>query len=218
MSQQQGRVTNSLANIIRAVQAERRTGEIQVFRGNNTNSETGSIAFIHGQIVAARLGSYQGPQAFNLLSAWGQCIFIFISSTPPPVQTQYSPASGPISGPVSGPLRTQHSPVSGQLSGPIRTPALQQRSDTMPRLERVTSSHSGSLLSLTTIPCATMSVLKAVKVIEMAGLPRSYRQLILLIDGQRSLEGLIVTLGIEPGDVTQMLQTLEQLKVIRLIR
>ena len=63
-----------------------------------------------------------------------------------------------------------------------------------------------------------MSVLKAVKAIEMAGLPRPYRQLILLIDGQRSLEELIVTLGMEPGEVSQMLQTLEQLKVIRLLR
>ncbi|WP_126549789.1 DUF4388 domain-containing protein [Dictyobacter kobayashii] len=194
MSQQQGIVTNNLANVIRKAQTERMSGELRVWRGNNTNTEVGSITFIYGQIVSARLGSYQGPQAFNMLSAWGQCLFVFIATTPPPFQQTQNP--------VTGPLRTPLSPGSG----------------TLPSQERVSEAHSGPLLSLTAIPCATMSVVKAIGVIERAGLPRPYRQLILLIDGQRSVEELIVTLGLEPGEVSQMLQMLERLKIIRMAR
>ncbi|WP_338255762.1 DUF4388 domain-containing protein [Dictyobacter halimunensis] len=215
MSQQQVRITHSLANIIRVLQTERRTGELQVSRGNTPYTETGSIAFVNGQVVAARIGQYQGPQAFAMLSTWSQCFFIFHTSTAPLRQS--------LPGPDTGPIRTQSAaltsgihPLPERSSGIHPLPERNSGVHSLP--ERVSEAPSGPLLSLTTIPSATMSVVKAVSIIEKNGLPRSYRQLIFLIDGRRSVEALIVELGLEPGEVSHMLQTLQRLQIIRLAR
>ncbi|GCE06018.1 DUF4388 domain-containing protein [Dictyobacter aurantiacus] len=205
MSQQQVRITHSLANIIRVLQTERRTGELQVSRGNTPYTETGSIAFVNGQVVAARLGQYQGPQAFAILSTWSQCFFIFHTSTTPLRQS--------LPGPDTGPIRTQSAPLTSGIH-----PLPERNSGIHPLPERMSEVPSGPLLSLTAIPSATMSVVKAVGIIEKNGLPRTYRQLIFLIDGRRSVEALIVALGLEPGEVSQMLQTLQRLQIIRLAR
>jgi Mn-dependent DtxR family transcriptional regulator len=62
-----------------------------------------------------------------------------------------------------------------------------------------------------------MSVVKAVGMIERAGLPRTYRKLILLIDGQRSIGELAITMNCQPSEMKQMLQELERLTVIRVV-
>ncbi|BCL81284.1 hypothetical protein ccbrp13_37490 [Ktedonobacteria bacterium brp13] len=215
-------------------------------RGEGAITESGAMAFVQGRIVSAQIGSYTGPAAFNLLRTWGQCIFMFTPRSLPTALQQNSPAPSRSSQelpvitpqqsipapsqisqelPQSSPVRpqisqelSQRSPVRPQISqalplGPSTDPLSLSRSlSTGPQLP---VSPSGPL-SLTTIPRATMSVFKAIAVIEKAGLPRTYRQVILMVDGRNSVNELIGPSGCSLEEIQQILYTLEKLMIIRI--
>ncbi|GHO74129.1 hypothetical protein KSD_19000 [Ktedonobacter sp. SOSP1-85] len=63
-----------------------------------------------------------------------------------------------------------------------------------------------------------MSVMKAIGIIEKAGLPRLYRQVILAIDGRQAVGELIRSINCTPEEMSQILQTLEELTIIRVVR
>jgi hypothetical protein len=71
-------------------------------------------------------------------------------------------------------------------------------------------------LSLAAIPRATMSVVKAIAAIEKAGLPRTYRQVILKVDGRNTVNDLIGLSGCSLEEMQQILYTLEKLMIIRI--
>ncbi len=189
MSQQQERTTDSLTSVIQAIQKNQGTGQLRARQDDGLSTEIGSILFVNGQIIAAHVGSYQGIIALNILKTWGRSVFIFTQNTPPP------PLLSQDSSPRQKLLET-HATTTGPMS--------------------ITTRQQSSGLSLTTIPRATMSIIKARGIIERAGFSRAYRQLILLIDGQRSLSELAVTIGCTPQDMQKMLQDLERLSVIRM--
>lgn len=201
MSQQQKRLADSLLSVIQTIQTGHWTGELRAQRDDALSTEVGFILFVDGQIVAAQVGPQEGMPAFNLMKTWGKCWFTFTLNTPPPVSQQYS------STPES-PARTSETPP--QITGPQRPITELQRS--MP------PSLPGAGLPLTTIPRATMSIIKARGIIEQAGLSRTYRQLSLLIDGHRSVADLTIAIGCTPLEMQEMLQQLERLSVIRLPR
>jgi len=139
-----------------------------------------------------------------------------VTGARPPVTGARPMGARPVTGSqtsVTGP----HSPITGpqpsitgsqsSITGP-QTPLPAQ-----PRVQ-----HPDAGLLLTSIPRATMSILKARGIIEQAGLSRIHRQLILLIDGQRSVSELTIAIGCPPQDMRQMLQELEALSVIRIPR
>lgn len=201
MSQQPARITDNLISVIQVIQKGRETGELRAKRDDEASREVGTIVFANGQIVAAQVGMYQGIEAFNILKAWSRCVFVFVRETPPPIP----PQSGPLPEPSGRTPFERRPPTTGPqqpVTGP-RTPIPEPPSD--------------GTLSLTFVPRATMSVVKAVGIIEHAGLSRTYRQLILLIDGRHSISDLTIAMSCSPQEMRQMLQELERLTVIRIV-
>ncbi|GHO66667.1 hypothetical protein KSC_055590 [Ktedonobacter sp. SOSP1-52] len=197
VTQQQGRITDNLSRIIQIIQVEGRTGELRVGRGEGINAEIGSIGFTNGQIVFAQVGSYIGPDALNIMIGWGKCVFVFI----PHLTTGPLQQTGPI------PSQRETSPVIPQL----RQSAPQQGG-------QPAAASGNNAFPLTAVPRATMSVMKAIGVIEKAGLPRLYRQVILAIDGRQAVGELIRSINCTPEEMNQILQTLEELTIIRVVR
>ena len=200
MSQQQARITDNLLSVIQVIQKGRESGELRAKLDDEASTEVGIIVFANGQIVAAQVGTYQGIEAFSILKSWSRCVFVFVRDAPPRL-----PQSGPLPDSAGRPPLVQYSPTTGpqpSVNGP-RTPLPEPPSD--------------NTLSLTLVPRATMSVVKAVGIIQRAGLSRTYRQLILLIDGRRSIGELAITMSCPHQEMRQMLQELERLTVIRIV-
>lgn len=201
MSQQQGRITDNLANIINMIQQQRMSGELRAKRSEDTNEEVGLILFTDGQVVYAQVGSYRGVVAFKTLYTWKQSIFIFVASSSN--STHQTPSL------------SQSSPVLPSPSRPLQPlPPTQRDTLPLPANEQQQANAPTDSISLITVPRATMSVIKAIGVINQASLPRTYRQVFLLIDGQHSVNDLIGMTGISREEILQMLRTLESLAVI----
>ncbi len=201
MSQQQARITDNLLSVIQVIQKGRESGELRAKLDDEARTEVGTIVFANGQIVAAQVGPYQGIEAFNILKSWSRCVFVFVRDAP----SARLPQSGPLPNSVGRTPLVQYSPTTGpqQSIAAPRTPIPEPPSD--------------SILSLTLVPRATMSVVKAVGIIQRAGLSRTYRQLILLIDGRRSIGELAITMSCPHSEMRQMVQELERLTVIRVV-
>lgn len=242
MSQQQGRVTDNLATIIQKIQFEHRTGELHVKRFDGLGLEQGSITFIDGRAVRAQLGSYQEAAAFDRLRTWKQCIFIFMAPTSKPYQLP-SPSQTPAphnnlstkSGPLDGFLPSQTQPLDNLSPSNIHTPLPQNspspRSTWTQPLEGLSptarnitgpleSDKQRSLpapipsIPLIAVPRATMSVVKAIGLINKAGLPRTCRQIILLVDGHHSVNEIVGMASTSPEETMKALHALENLAVI----
>ena len=212
MSQQQGRITDSLASVVQFIQAEHKTGELRVQRDEGRGLEQGTIIFMDGRIVYAQTGPYQETRALEVLQTWGRCIFLFSQHPTMNNNETHLPASPSQTSPV------QHSPAQGprdvQPFGPF--PSAQRTPPTPAHYSRPSETHPNLAMPLTVIPRATMSVIKAIKLIEKEGLPRTYRQIFLLIDGQQNVNDLLrLTNGtVTPEEVVTILRTLENLTVI----
>jgi hypothetical protein len=84
---QRGAVTDQLADVIRIAQLVHKTGILIVERdGGSAGLEEGKITFVEGRVTEATAGRMSGQTAFNWLSTWGTCRFVFVpfSSTPSP--------------------------------------------------------------------------------------------------------------------------------------
>jgi hypothetical protein len=88
----QGR-TDRLDTILQAVEQSQQTGIFNVQRGKGGVSEKGSITFLFGQAVDAKVGERSGIEALNWLKTWNSCQYVFTSqapneiSVPPPAPT-----------------------------------------------------------------------------------------------------------------------------------
>src|SRR5205809_6636721 len=73
-------VIDNLAKIIQAIQVGRTTGSLVATRGEGASYELGTLMFLNGRVVQARVGRREGREAFNLLSTWGKCRYTFVLS------------------------------------------------------------------------------------------------------------------------------------------
>lgn len=212
MPQQQEMKTDRLVSVIQTIQLGRRTGTLQIWRGEGAQREEGNITFANGRVMESQVGWHKGPEAFNQLSLWEICSFVFTSanpqdqplffSQPPP---QMSPAPGiqtpPPFVPVS-PLRTHAAPPP-PTTEPLRPQQQLPQSSPLPTV---------------VIPYQTRQLNSALRTIENLKLSRIHRQILLLIDGQRSNADLERLTGRNPGEILKILQDLEHATVIRLQR
>lgn len=217
MSQQQGRITDSLASVVQFIQAEHRTGELRVQRDEGYGLEQGTLIFMDGRIIYAQTGPYQEVRALEILQTWGRCIFLF---SPHPTMNNnetYLPAPPSQNSPSQN-SPSQYSPA--QRPGDVQPfgsfPSAQRATPPPAHYPRPFEASPSFTIPLTVIPRATMSVIKAIKLIEKEGLPRTYRQVFLLIDGQKNVNDLLrLTNGtVAPEEVITILRTLESLTVI----
>jgi hypothetical protein len=77
----QGR-TDRLDTILQAVEQSQQTGIFNVQRGKGGVSEKGSITFLYGQAVDAKVGERSGIEALNWLKTWNSCQYIFTQQAP----------------------------------------------------------------------------------------------------------------------------------------
>jgi len=188
MQQQRGTTTDWLANVIQVLQLGRKTGVLNVERGEGITREEGMIVFVQGQITQAYLGQQSGHAALVWLNSWGSCRFTFIAG-------QIERTTGPLAPlPRTGSLHTQ---------ALIRPGPAEKR-------------FSGDAGAMPSLPYHTRQTGEALHILERAGLSRMHRRLLLLIDGQRTLEELERLLGRTQYEVQQLLHDLLVLGLIGL--
>jgi hypothetical protein len=90
----QGR-TDRLDTILQAVEQSQQTGVFNVQRGKGGVSEKGSITFLYGQAVDAKVGERSGIEALNWLKTWNSCQYIFTQQAPNEISVSPPPAPAP---------------------------------------------------------------------------------------------------------------------------
>src|SRR6266700_1427043 len=99
----QGR-TDRLETILQAVEQSQQTGIINVQRGKGGVSEKGSITFLYGQAVDAKVGERSGVEALNWLKTWNSCQYIFTSQAPNEISVPPPPAKPAPAHKITSPL------------------------------------------------------------------------------------------------------------------
>ncbi len=184
--QQRETATDRLADVINVIRLGRRTGMLTVERGQGTTFEEGSILFANGQIVQANVGILSGQEALAWLSAWGDCMFAFIEQS-----TSSFPAFTTPQASYKPSLNTPNAQLRGQLH------------NNSPMTESVERFVSGP-------PRRTTSIEEGLALLEQRGFSRTYRRLLLLIDGRRSITELGRLVGHSAEEVARQLDELER--------
>src|SRR5437016_1343832 len=78
MTQRRGTTTDQLANVIQVIQLGRKSGTLNVERGEAASLEEGTITFVRGQITEAHVGRRNNQVALNWFKTWKACRFTFV--------------------------------------------------------------------------------------------------------------------------------------------
>jgi len=191
MPPQRGTETEQLFQIIEVIQLGRKTGVLYVERDFRARVETGRLQFKYGQISDARVGQYEeltGAAAIQWLRTWERCRFFFLATNalPPARRTSQQGTQ-----PLMAVDRKELSPLSRE-TGSVPRPST----------------------TYTDVPRLAQSVEQGIALIERARLSRTYRHLLLLIDGKRSSAELARLTGRKPDALQQALNVLARLGII----
>jgi hypothetical protein len=207
MTQHGGMITDRLYFIIQTIQLGQKTGMLRAVRRENNVIEEGSIAFYQGQVLEARVGERTGTQAFNMLNNWGVCQYTFDAGTaeiksvltrlPSQSSSTQSLPKITLDKPVS-PLRKQHMPAQDSQS-----PAAEQQ---------MLSSH---ILSPTAVPYLVMPLNIALTIANELNFSRHHRQVLMLINGQRTVADIMRLTGRSSQYISSMLLELERAGALR---
>ncbi len=179
-------MTDSLASIVQVLQLGYKSGTLVVERGTDEEKEEGCLVLSNGRVVDASAGSSRGIAAFNYLKTWGVCRFSFIRGV------FLSPVSE--NGTRTVPMPR---PLNGGSTAPL-LPAIHLK-------EGMKSSFPGRSPS-------GDAVLSSPEV--AAQLPRNYRRLLLLTNGQRSPYELARLVGRDLKELQVWLDELERAGLI----
>lgn len=177
-------VVDQLVKIIQALQVGRTTGTLVATRGEGASYEVGTLVFVQGRVVQARVGRKQEREALNWLSTWGRCRYTFVHSVSSESKMQED--NRQLQGRVTGPLREK-------TTGPI-----QQASGSMNEM----------------VPYRSKALEYGLQVIEEKGLSRAYKHLFLLVDGQREIVELMRLLKLNEFEILEMLYGLQDVGII----
>jgi Domain of unknown function (DUF4388) len=178
-------VVDQLVKIIQALQVGRTTGTLVATRGDGASYEVGTLVFVQGRVVQAKVGRKQDREALNWLSTWGRCRYTFVHSVSSESKMSEE-ISREIQGRVTGPLREK-------TTGPIQHAA-------------------GSINEM--VPYRSKPLEYGLQVIEEKGLSRAYKHLFLLVDGQREIIELMRLLKLNEFEVLEMLYGLQDVGII----
>jgi hypothetical protein len=81
MFEGQNTVVDQLVKIIEAIKIGRSTGSLIATRGEGATYEMGTVVFVKGRVVEAKVGRRVDREALNWLSTWGKCRYTFVLST-----------------------------------------------------------------------------------------------------------------------------------------
>jgi hypothetical protein len=90
MQSQRQTVTNRLADVIHIIHIGSKSGMLTVERGEGKTVEEGFIKFVHGRVVEARVGMYNGLAALHYLTTWQTCRFSLQSQSANEVASAHS--------------------------------------------------------------------------------------------------------------------------------
>lgn len=187
--QQRETATDRLADVIQVIRLGRRTGILTVERGRDTTFEEGNITFVNGQVRQANVEMLRGQEALAWLNTWGECRFAFIEQA-----AHESPSTPAPKMPFASlPSMPDNTRLRGQTQGDGNT--------------------VGSLKGLAPtggIPRRTKSIEEGLVLLEQKGFSRTYRRLLLLIDGRRSIAELVRLVGHSAEEVARQLDELER--------
>ena len=105
----------------------------------------------------------------------------------------------------------------GQMPAmPAETPRVALK-ETNPHLSTAAPSarSTGPLQDLSSLPRRTLPAEEALRLVELGGLSRVHRRLLLLIDGRRTTQELVRLMGRSPDDVQKMLHDLAYIRVVQ---
>ena len=223
MSQQLETYTEQLLDIIQILQMQRATGVLQVRRGEGITAEEGRIAFANGRTTEARAGRRVGSDAVSWISTWTMCWVRFLSDNPAFSLEKVLRMIG--RSPVNNATRRLDTPATGYTPIPdVRgaSPLRRQRNtaDSMHSDDLSSNTRtSGSLPPIAierVIPTMIVRLDMALRMLEISGLTRVHRQLLLLADGRRPISELMRITQRDRDDVYRLLRDLEMIRVIQL--
>jgi Domain of unknown function (DUF4388) len=207
-------IATRLVSIIRAIQLSRETGMLIAKRGEGNSAEEGRIVFANGRIAEVKVNRPNISEAFNHMSTWENCLVSFISQDPSKTTTSmFENLPTLVSGPPEGQKLEIPSTPLPKGARPVRDPRPKQPYD--PPVSNPSSNLSPTEQELMSyVPLLTQSLPGTLRQIEQLGLSRAHRQLILLIDGKRSVEDLTHAMGRTLSNVQEILYDLIQLRMI----
>jgi len=180
-------VVDQLVKIIQALQVGRTTGTLVATRGEGPSYEIGTLVFMQGRVVQAKVGRRQDREALNWLSTWGRCKYTFVQSVSS--ESASPESSREIQSRTTGPLR-EHS------TGPISEAAAEPINET--------------------VPYKSKALDYGLQVIERKGLSRVHRRLFLLVDGQREITEFMRLLKLNEFEVLEILYDLQDADIINI--
>jgi len=234
--------TSRLGNVIQLITLGNGTGILKVMRGQGSTREQGEIHFANGTPTFAMLGQLVGQAALTMLQNWSESSYLFLegmlpqreqsahegvpigrqSEPAPPAQGGFGPRLIPRSPqPPEDPLLSAPSgtaPLSISASGPTPRPsgngltgnlahsgagALQSGPMPMPPMRH-------ELFQGHVVPRRTASLNR----LDTLSLDRRERMVLLLIDGQRSVDDLIRLTRRSKQEVQMFLSHLFSLRLI----
>jgi hypothetical protein len=205
MAQQKETITNSLADVIQVIQLGRKSGVLNVERGDGETFEEGMITFVNGQAVEAQTTVFNGQNALRRLSSWGTCRYAFIST--PTAEIPSIPA--PVSTPAFERRMTDTGTHPRIPISPLRESAARRQASNG-GTEQVISFIPASI-----VPHLVISLEESLRRVDQLGLSRQHRHLLLLVDGQRNVAEMVRLIGHTQFKVQRLLADLEHAEIIR---
>lgn len=198
MQPQRETMTDSLADIIHVIRLGGKSGTLTVERGEAKTLEEGFIVFADGRILEAKAGHSSGLQAFNYLNTWTACRFSFLDYVAPDVTMSYQPASFLPPG-EKFPPKDVSVPGKGQF---VASHFTQQGNDIY--------TNSGSSVTAFRLPSRSRAGEVALEQPERVHISRLQKRLLLLINGQRTLNELARLISRSPDETQKLLEELER--------
>ena len=206
-------IATRLVSIIQTVQLSRETGILIAKRGEGTSVEEGRIVFSSGRITEVKTSRSNISDAFNHLSTWENCLVSFLP------QDASKDISYLLEGPSTGasvlPDTQKFIPTTPLPKGarPVHERFQNQSHNTPVSNPPLPVVFTGQELVIPT-PFLIQPLPVALQRIEQMGLSRAHRQLVLLINGKRSLEELAHGMGRTINNVQELVRDLAHFGLI----
>jgi hypothetical protein len=215
MPKQQEGVTDQLVSTIQVIQRSHGTGVLTARRGKNATLEEGVLYFTRGQVTEARVGGHTGTKAFNLLSTWEKCTFVFVFADerdrPLPFVSSSPLSSGSDSLSVRDALHTEENTPPYIAVSPLHKKGVLFHS---PEMSKVGEEYSPSMLSLTAIPRLAGQATAILQIFDSTHLSRIHRQICLLVNGQRTVADIMRLSGRSHAEICKLLRDLERTSLL----
>lgn len=206
-------IATRLVSIIQTIQLSRETGTLIAKRGEGNSVEEGRIVFTSGRIAEVKTSRLNASDAFNHISMWENCLVSFI---PQDSSRDISYLLEGSSKSVSVLPEARKSIPSTPLpkgARPVHEHFQDQSRNTPVSNPSLPVVFTGQELVIP-VPFLRQPLPVALQRIEQWGLSRAHRQLVLLIDGKRTLEELAHGMGRTMSNVHELLQDLTRFKLI----